>query len=135
MPQLLILKNNFLDTETIKKLKEKIKTELLNHNPINTLVHGDLWSGNVGIEENGKGVIFDPASWWADSEVDIAMTKLFGGFRKEFYEEYHKIFPIKKGFENRIIIYNFYHILNHANMFGGGYLNQVKDYVKAIINM
>ena len=135
MPQLSILKNNFLDHETIKKLKEKIKTELLNHKPINTLVHGDLWSGNVGIEKNGKGVIFDPASWWADSEVDIAMTKLFGGFRKEFYEEYHKIFPIKRGFENRITIYNFYHILNHANMFEGGYLNQVKDYVKEIINM
>ena len=63
MPQLSILKNNFLDDETIKKLKEKIKTELLNHKPINTLVHGDLWSGNVGTEKNGTGVIFDPASW------------------------------------------------------------------------
>ena len=135
MPQLSILKNNFLDDETIKKLKEKIKTELLNHKPINTLVHGDLWSGNVGTEKNGKGVIFDPASWWADSEVDIAMTKLFGGFRKEFYEEYHKIFPIKKGFEKRIIIYNFYHVLNHANMFGGSYFNQVKNYVKSILKM
>ena len=70
-----------------------------------------------------------------DNEVDIAMTKLFGGFRKEFYEEYHRVFPIKNGFEKRIIIYNFYHILNHANMFGGGYLKQVKDYVKAILNM
>ena len=94
-----------------------------------------MWSGNAGIDKNGKGVIFDPASWWADNEVDIAMTKLFGGFRKEFYEEYHKIFPIRKGFEKRIIIYNFYHILNHANMFGGGYLKQVKDYVQAILNM
>ena len=108
---------------------------MLLHKPINSLVHGDLWSGNAGIDKNGKGVIFDPASWWADNEVDIAMTKLFGGFRKEFYEEYHKIFPIKNGFEKRIIIYNFYHILNHANMFGGGYLKQVKDYVKAILNM
>ena len=135
VPQLLILNSKILEEETINKLKEKIKLELLNHKPINTLVHGDLWSGNAGMEKSGKGVIFDPASWWADNEVDIAMTKLFGGFRKEFYEEYHRIFPIKKGFEKRIIIYNFYHILNHANMFGGGYLNQVKDYVKAIINM
>ena len=135
IPQLLILKQRILDKETINKVKEKIKSELLNHKPINVLVHGDLWSGNVGIEKNGKGVIFDPASWWADNEVDIAMTKLFGGFRKEFYEEYNKLFPKKKGFEKRIIIYNFYHILNHANMFGGGYLNQVEDYVKAILNM
>ena len=135
IPQLLILKSTVLDKETINKVKEKIKSELLNHKPINALVHGDLWSGNAGMDKNGKGVIFDPASWWADNEVDIAMTKLFGGFRKEFYEEYHRIFPIKNGFEKRIIIYNFYHILNHANMFGGGYLKQVKDYVKAILNM
>jgi len=135
IPQLLSLKSRTLDKEIINKVKEKIKSELLNHKPINALVHGDLWSGNAGMDKNGKGVIFDPASWWADNEVDIAMTKLFGGFRKEFYEEYHRIFPIKNGFEKRIIIYNFYHILNHANMFGGGYLKQVKDYVKAILNM
>ena len=135
IPQLLILKSRILDKEIINKVKEKIKSELLNHKPINALVHGDLWSGNAGMNKCGKGVIFDPASWWADNEVDIAMTKLFGGFRKEFYEEYHRIFPIKNGFEKRIIIYNFYHILNHANMFGGGYLKQVKDYVKAILNM
>ena len=135
IPQLLILQSRILDKETINQVKEKIKSELLNHKPINALVHGDLWSGNAGMDKNGKGVIFDPASWWADNEVDIAMTKLFGGFRKEFYEEYHRIFPIKNGFEKRIIIYNFYHILNHANMFGGGYLKQVQDYVKAILNM
>ena len=135
LPQLLTLKSTILDKEIINKVIEKINLELLNHKPINALVHGDLWSGNAGMEKSGKGVIFDPASWWADNEVDIAMTKLFGGFRKEFYEEYHRIFPIKNGFEKRIIIYNFYHILNHANMFGGAYLKQVKDYVKAILNM
>ena len=135
IPQLLSVKSRILDKEIINKVKEKIKSELLNHKPINVLVHGDLWSGNAGMDKNGRGVIFDPASWWADNEVDIAMTKLFGGFKKEFYEEYHRIFPIKKGFEKRIIIYNFYHILNHANMFGGGYLKEVKDYVKAILNM
>ena len=135
IPQLLILKSTFIDKKTINIVQEKIKSELLNHKPINALVHGDLWSGNVGIEKSGKGIIYDPASWWADNEVDIAMTKLFGGFGEEFYDEYHKIFPIKKGFEKRIIIYNFYHILNHANMFGGAYFNQVTDYVKAILNM
>jgi len=135
IPQLLTLKSTNLDKDTIDKVKEKIKSELLHHKPINALVHGDLWSGNAGMDKSGKGVIFDPASWWADNEVDIAMTKLFGGFRKEFYEEYHKVFPIKNGFEKRIIIYNFYHILNHAIMFGRGYLKQVTDYVKAILNM
>ena len=135
MPQFSILKSNVVDNEIKNKVKEKIRSELLNHKPMNTIVHGDLWSGNVGVDKSGRGVVFDPASWWADNEVDIAMTKLFGGFRKEFYEEYHKVIPTKKGFENRIIIYNFYHILNHANMFGGSYFNQVKDYVKAILKM
>ncbi|MBO6959887.1 MAG: fructosamine kinase family protein [Prochlorococcus marinus CUG1438] len=134
IPQLSNLKSNTIDKETINKVKEKIRTELIKHKPINSLIHGDLWSGNIGVDKSGKGVIFDPASWWADNEVDIAMTRLFGGFRKEFYEEYHKIFPIREGFEKRIIIYNFYHILNHANMFGGSYFCQVEDYVKTIIN-
>ena len=134
-PQLSMLKNNFLDEKTKNKISEKIKTELFDHKPINVLIHGDLWSGNIGTDQNGKGVIFDPSSWWADSEAEIAMTKLFGGFRREFYEEYHKIIPLKKGFQKRIIIYNFYHILNHANMFGGSYLLQVQDYIKRIINM
>ena len=134
-PQLSILKSNVLNKATINKVIEKIKLELLNHNPVNSLVHGDLWSGNIGIDKNGKGVIFDPACWWADNEVDIAMSRLFGGFRKEFYEEYHRIFPVKKGFEKRIIIYNFYHVLNHANMFGGSYFNQVQDYVNSILKM
>ena len=134
-PQLSILKSNIIDNETINKVIEKIRSELLNHEPINTLVHGDLWSGNIGVDKSGKGVIFDPASWWADNEVDIAMTRLFGGFEKEFYEEYHKIFPIKKDYEKRIILYNFYHILNHANMFGGSYSNQVKNYTKTILGM
>ena len=135
MPQLSILKSNIVDQGTINKIKEKIKSVLMKHKPINTLVHGDLWSGNAGMDKSGRGVIFDQASWWADNEVDIAMTRLFGGFRKEFYEEYYRILPRKNGFRNRIIIYNFYHILNHANMFGGGYIKQVKDYVKAILNM
>ena len=135
IPQLSNLKSNVLDKETKNKVKEKIKSELLKHEPTNTLVHGDLWSGNVGIDKSGRGVIFDPSSWWADNEVDIAMTKLFGGFKKEFYKEYHKIFPIKPGFEKRTIIYNFYHILNHANMFGGSYFNEVEYYVKTILKM
>ena len=135
IPQLLSLKSRILDKEIIKKVKEKIKSELLNHKPINALVHGDLWSGNTGMDKNGKGVIFDPASWWADCEVDIAMTRLFGNFRNEFYENYYKIIPIKKGYEKRTIIYNFYHILNHANMFGGSYFHQVQSYIRNILDM
>ena len=134
-PQLANLEKNFLESNIKKKIKLKIKSELYKHEPFNALVHGDLWSGNIGVNQTNKGVIFDPACWWADCEVDLAMTRLFGNFRDEFYENYYKIVAPKKGYEKRIMIYNFYHILNHANMFGGAYLKQLKDYVKVILNM
>ena len=134
-PQLSFLNDSFINIETKNRIHKKIRSALIGHIPLNSLVHGDLWSGNTGIDQYGKGVIFDPASWWADSEVDIAMTRLFGGFRKEFYEEYNKVIPLKTGYEKRSIIYNFYHVLNHANMFGGSYFYQVQDYVKRILEM
>ncbi len=134
-PQLAMLEKDFLEIDIKNKIKSKIKSQLYNHEPFNALVHGDLWAGNIGVNQTNKGVIFDPACWWADCEVDIAMTKLFSMFRSEFYENYYRIVPIKKGFENRTIIYNFYHILNHANMFGGSYCHQVKSYIKNILSM
>ena len=134
-PQLEILNNDFINIDIKNKIKLKIHSELIDHKPMISLIHGDLWSGNIGINQLNQGVIFDPACWWADNEVDIAMTKLFGNFQNEFYEEYKRIIPIKKGSKKREIIYNFYHILNHANMFGGTYLYQVKDYINTIMNM
>ncbi len=108
-------------------------TEVLNdHKPLPSLVHGDLWSGNIAIESNGKGVIFDPATWWADREVDLAMTKLFGGFSKEFYSGYESIWPLPTSSEKRIKIYNLYHILNHANIFGGIYKSQCLSILKGL---
>ena len=134
-PQLGSLEKDFLEIDIKNKLKTKIESELHEHEPFHSLVHGDLWSGNIGVNPMNQGVIFDPACWWADCEVDIAMTKLFGDFRSEFYDNYHKVVPMKKGFEKRIIIYNFYHVLNHANMFGGTYLRQVQSYIKNILSM
>ena len=134
-PQFKNLKDKDLNKNIINKLKSKIKNILLEHTPYNSLVHGDLWSGNIGISNLNKGVIFDPASWWADCEVDIAMSRLFGGFNYEFYEEYYKILPRQEGYKKRTIIYNLYHVLNHANMFGGMYLQQVYDYIKEILEM
>ena len=134
-PQLAILRKDFLEIDIKNKLKSKIESVLYEHEPFNSLVHGDLWSGNIGINQMNKGIIFDPACWWADCEVDIAMTRLFGGFKSEFYENYHKIIPNKKGFEKRTIIYNFYHILNHVNMFGGSYFNQAQRYINNILSL
>ncbi len=134
-PQLKKLKNKPFNSKTISDLISKIKTILNHHNTTISLVHGDLWSGNIGINNCDKGIIFDPACWWADSEVDLAMTLLFGGFKQEFYEEYFKILPKKKDFDKRVKVYNLYHVLNHANMFGGGYIRQAEECIKIILNM
>ena len=98
-----------------------LSSYLNSHNPKVSLVHGDLWSGNCGNDENGLGSLYDPASYWGDREVDIAMTKLFGGFNRDFYTGYEEIWPIDNFSEDRTEIYNLYHLLNHANIFGGSY--------------
>ena len=134
-PQLSLLKNGSFSIDLINRIISKIKDHLSDHDPMNCLIHGDLWSGNVSTSKNEKGIIFDPSCWWADSEIDIAMTRLFGGFTDDFYSEYFKIIKEKKGSNKRTTIYNFYHILNHANMFGGHYINQVNDYINLILNM
>ncbi len=106
-------------------------TSYLNdHNPTISLVHGDLWSGNCGSTQNGLGSLYDPASYWADREVDISMTKLFGGFNREFYKGYEEIWPLDKFSKDRTNIYNLYHLLNHANMFGGSYKKNSLEILK-----
>tara|TARA_Y100001978_G_scaffold175762_1_gene168205 strand:- start:69 stop:947 length:879 start_codon:yes stop_codon:yes gene_type:complete len=134
-PQLFLLKHCSNNVNLINSIKSKIKVHLCDHEPTHCLVHGDLWSGNISSGHNEKGIIFDPSCWWADSEVDIAMTRLFGGFTDNFYNAYFKIISEKKGSDRRTTIYNFYHILNHANMFGGSYINQVDNYINKILNM
>jgi len=134
-PQLSLLKNFSFNVNLINRIKTKIKDHLSDHDPMKSLIHGDLWSGNISTGNFEKGIIFDPSCWWADSEIDIAMTRLFGGFTDDFYNEYFKIIKKKNGSNKRTIIYNFYHILNHANMFGGSYINQVNNYINMILDM
>ncbi len=107
--------------------------DLLGHSPAPSLVHGDLWSGNTGFSAEGEPVIFDPAVYWGDREVDIAMTELFGGFPSSFYEGYQSVWPLEAGYEQRKVLYNLYHILNHFNLFGGGYGAQAKQMMAQIL--
>jgi len=88
------------------------------------LLHGDLWSGNYMFTKNGKASVYDPAVYYGHREMDLAMTRLFGGFSSEFYEGYNSYYPLSDGFEQRITLCNLYPILVHANLFGGGYVNQ-----------
>ncbi|EFA74151.1 fructosamine kinase family protein [Cylindrospermopsis raciborskii CENA303] len=116
-----------------QKLLDVIPSLLADHKPEPSLVHGDLWGGNVGFIINGQPVIFDPATYFGDREVDIAMTELFGGFPPSFYQGYEEEFPLAQGYEKRKNIYNLYHILNHFNLFGGGYSNQANGMIGRIL--
>jgi fructosamine-3-kinase len=104
--------------------EKKTKQILEGHRPQASLLHGDLWSGNAGFTPDGP-VIFDPAVYYGDREADLAMTELFGGFPTEFYSSYRKELPLAAGYERRKHLYNLYHLLNHLNLFGGGYRAQV----------
>ena len=105
---------------------EKILGLLQDHKPEPSLLHGDLWSGNAGFTAEGP-VVYDPAVYYGDRETDLAMTELFGGFPGEFYRAYNEELPLPAGYEKRKHLYNLYHLLNHLNLFGGGYLAQVKS--------
>jgi len=113
---------------------EAVCIALAGHQPQPSLVHGDLWSGNAAITCDDEPIIFDPAVYVGDREVDLAMTKLFGGFPQQFYQEYRRIFPLASGYEKREKIYNLYHILNHFNLFGGSYGTQANRMIETIIN-
>jgi fructosamine-3-kinase len=104
-----------------ERLLEGVAALLETHRPQPALLHGDLWGGNWLATPDGDPAIFDPAVYYGDRETDIAMTELFGGFGPRFYRAYAAVAPLPPGAELRRELYNLYHVLNHANLFGGGY--------------
>jgi fructosamine-3-kinase len=106
----------------------------LNHSPKASLLHGDLWGGNVMIDHHGMPVIYDPAIYYGDRETDLAMTHLFGGFTDDFYAAYHANYSLDEGHEVRRTLYNLYHILNHFNLFGGGYGQQAHSMMQLLLS-
>jgi len=120
-PQLIKAAKWGLKVEDYKDILIYLSSYLNAHDPCVSLVHGDLWSGNCGSTSNGLGLLYDPSCYWGDREVDISMTKLFGGFNKDFYKGYEEIWPLDRSSKDRTEIYNLYHLLNHANIFGGAY--------------
>lgn len=91
-----------------------------------SLLHGDLWSGNFLVDERGEACLIDPAVYYGHREADLAMTRLFGGFGPAFYDAYSETGPLAPGHEDRLRIYQLYHLLNHLNLFGGNYFGQSK---------
>ncbi len=116
-----------------EQLLAALPTLLAGHDPQPALVHGDLWSGNAAVSQTGEPVIFDPATYYGDREVDLAMTELFGGFPAEFYQGYTEIYALDSGYQHRKILYNLYHILNHFNLFGGSYASQANRMIAQLL--
>ncbi len=94
------------------------------------LLHGDLWSGNFLVDSDGSPCLIDPAVYYGHREADLAMTKLFGGFGAAFYEAYQERYPLTPGYEYREDVYKLYHVMNHLNLFGGGYYSQAVAILK-----
>ncbi|MDX2230080.1 MAG: fructosamine kinase family protein [Leptolyngbyaceae cyanobacterium bins.349] len=116
------------------ELMAAIPQLLRGHEPQPALVHGDLWSGNAAVTRTGEPVIFDPATYYGDREVDLAMTELFGSFPTDFYRAYNEALPLDAGYARRKVLYNLYHILNHFNLFGGGYDAQANRMIGQILS-
>jgi fructosamine-3-kinase len=109
-----------------ERLLAAIPELLAGHTLAPSLLHGDLWSGNAAALATGEPAIFDPAVYYGDREADVAMTELFGGFGRDFHAAYRDAWPLSPGHEMRRTLYNLYHVLNHLNLFGGGYRAQAE---------
>ena len=114
----------------ISKLENKVNEIIGDTTEEPSLLHGDLWSGNFMVDETGSAVLIDPAVYYGHREADLGMTKLFGGFSSEFYRSYNEAYTLQDGSEYREKIYKLYHVLNHLNLFGGGYYAQAMSLIK-----
>lgn len=95
-----------------------------------SLLHGDLWGGNFMVDETGMPCLIDPAVYFGHREADLAMTRLFGGFEAAFYDSYNEAFPLAPGHNERLPLYQLYHLLNHLNLFGSAYYAQCRQILR-----
>ncbi|MDE2345202.1 MAG: fructosamine kinase family protein [Gammaproteobacteria bacterium] len=116
------------------RLLEKLPVFFEGYTPAPSLLHGDLWGGNWGVLKNGVPVIFDASVYYGDREADVAMTQLFGGFPPEFYAAYEHEWPLDAGYALRRMLYQLYHVLNHLNLFGSGYLGGAERMIGQLLS-
>jgi len=117
-----------------ERLVERLGALLRGHAPRPSVLHGDLWAGNYGYDDDrGAAVLFDPATYHGDRECDLAMTELFGGFPAAFHQAYTAEWPLDEGYPVRRDLYNLYHVLNHAHLFGGGYIRQASSMIERLL--
>jgi protein-ribulosamine 3-kinase len=116
-----------------EKLCERLDDFFTDYTPQPSLLHGDLWGGNFAMDSENNPVMFDPACYYGDRETDLAMTELFGGFGQNFYAAYNEVWRLDSGYKTRKTLYNLYHILNHVNLFGGGYASQAENMMQKLL--
>jgi len=133
-PQLEIARKNGIRMPDAQPLLASVERILASHQPSPSLLHGDLWSGNTAFLEDGTPVVFDPACYYGDRETDLAFTEFFGGFPAAFYRAYEDAWPLESGYAERKRIYNLYHLLNHANLFGASYIGQAQQEIRSIVS-
>ena len=114
-------------------LIERLADFFQGYTPSPSLLHGDLWSGNVASTIGDNPIVFDPACYFGDRETDLAMTELFGGFGRDFYAAYNDVWELDRGYQTRKHLYNLYHVLNHLNLFGGNYVFQAETMMKNLV--
>jgi len=134
--QLRLAAENGIDSRVIDagyKLAADLEPLFGDYRPRASLLHGDLWGGNQGADRDGNPVIFDPACYYGDHEAELAMMELFGSPGRYFFERYHECFPIDAGYARRRDLYNLYHVLNHANLFGGSYAAQAGRLIDGLL--
>jgi fructosamine-3-kinase len=125
---------NQAERNLIEEVVQATPTILAHHLPACSLVHGDLWSGNMAQTDQGQPALFDPALYFGDHETDLAMMELFGSVPAQFYQSYDKIWPPESQYQQRKLLYNLYHLLNHVNIFGRSYLPRVIDTARQLLN-
>ncbi len=116
------------DHQSFERLFAKFPALLPEESP--SLIHGDLWNGNFLCDKGGVPVLIDPAICFASREMDLAMALLFGGFDQKFYEAYQLAYPLLPGWEERIDLYQLYYLMVHVNLFGGGYIQSVRQILR-----
>ncbi len=123
-----------IGSDIVSPYRDKLERTLHEKIPLEvpSLLHGDLWNGNIMCGVEGTACFFDPAIYFGHREMDLAMTRLFGGFAPVFYKAYHSAFPLREGFNERVDLYNLYPLLVHVKLFGGSYAQQVLDILKRL---
>ncbi|MFM9071970.1 MAG: fructosamine kinase family protein [Cyanobium sp.] len=134
-PQFQWLRQKGWEMQGAERLLERLPSWLDGRDVEPCLVHGDLWSGNGAVLAGGDASVFDPAVYRGDRETDLAMARLFGGFPEAFFEGYREEWPLAEGWRTRQDLYNLYHLLNHANLFGGSYKQQAQSVIATLLGL